>query len=280
MGKEVCESCNSCCSNDDFTKKLALSGVAVVIVWLLISALGPNLGFTKTAQNIYVTSQPAKDTISVNGNAQTTVQPNMAVLSLGAETESNSAKEAQSDNAEIMDGVMTELNVFGISKEKIKTSTFYTEPVKEGSYKCPTSKPECETSEEVYKEVIVGYRTVHTIEAEVSDLNKVGSILDAATNSGANKINGVSFRLSPDKEKEIKKQLLTEAVKDAKDQAEKMANAAGINLGKATSLYESYYYNPTYYTSFAESKAIFAGTEVSSGSLDVSVSVSASFEIQ
>ncbi|MBI5051269.1 SIMPL domain-containing protein [Candidatus Micrarchaeota archaeon] len=250
MEKE--EMCESCCCPDDFPKKLGMTAVAIVLVWLLIGGLSANLGWDKKIQTNYITSQPVKDLLYSNGNAKTTVQPDLAQFTVGAEIQKETAKEAQVENAKIMDEVQKNLQKFGISKEKVKTTTFYTQPVTKGEYKCPETKPGCESFEMTYETKIVGYQTVHLIKVETTDLEKVGDML--------------------------------EAVKDAKQHAEKMAGAVGAKLGKATSISEGYVYTPSYY--YEAEKSLGAvmdsvpSTSISSGSLEVSASVSATFEIQ
>lgn len=276
------EECNC---EDNFPKKLAMVGVTIVLVWLLISFLGSSFGFMKPAQtNYYLSQQPVKDLISVNGNAKTTVPPDIARISVSVETNDSKANIAQEENAKITANVYAALTKLGVSKDKIQTTYFSTQPINEWMYVCPNSKDICDSSEEKYREVFLGYKTTNSIYIETSDLKNVGNLLDALTNAGATRIDGVSFDLSEPKQKEIKGQLITEAVKDAKSQAEKIASASGVSIGKPNSISQSYYYQPVSYENAklsygAALSDYVSATTVSGGTLDVSISVSASFEI-
>ena len=68
------------------------------------------------------------------------------------------------------------------------------------------------------------------------DLTKIGTGLQKAVNAGANNIYGISFTFAePDS---LRDEARTLAIKDATKKAKSMADAAGIKLGKITSINE------------------------------------------
>ena len=67
---------------------------------------------------------------------------------------------------------------------------------------------------------LVGYRVTNTITVETAQLNKAADIIDGGVSSGANRVDNVSFTLSPEKQLEIKDDLLGQAVLNAKKKAE------------------------------------------------------------
>ena len=67
---------------------------------------------------------------------------------------------------------------------------------------------------------MIGYRVTNTISVETNQLNKAADIIDGGVSSGANRVENVSFTLSPQKQIEVKDDLLGQAVINAKKKAE------------------------------------------------------------
>jgi len=86
---------------------------------------------------------------------------------------------------------------------------------------------------------IVGYEVSNVVTAKVRDLAKAGAAIDAATEAAGNDavVQGLWFGI--DDPTELQKQAREQAVKKAKDQAEQLADNAGVKLGKLLSISES-----------------------------------------
>ncbi len=69
-----------------------------------------------------------------------------------------------------------------------------------------------------------------------ADLDRVGALIDAAVEAGANQVNGPSLGVA-DQEK-LYRQALKAAVADARESAQVLASAAGRSLGKVTAIVE------------------------------------------
>lgn len=282
--KEVNACCQGC-SCAGHGKKFVVLFLMVLFTAIIASGVFFYLTKSESKQNIYVSSAIEKSKIDVSGTAKTTVTPDQAETSIGVEVQENTAKEAQAKNAEIMDKVKKALKDNGIKDGDIKTTYFYTQAVTESYWVCPVGLLNCTEDDEIWKTKIVGYKTTHILEVKTDQLSKVGDVLDAVVGAGANDINDVSFTLKEETLKQIKQQLLTQAVVDAKSQAERIANASGVKLLKPLEISESYSYYPIEYRAY-ESEALsamsdyYAPTSVSSGTVDVSVSVSATYEME
>jgi len=84
---------------------------------------------------------------------------------------------------------------------------------------------------------IVGYEALNTVIVRVRDLGAVGAILDVLTQTGANRINQISFGIQkPRPHKDEARRL---AVADARTKAELYAQAAGVELGPIISISEN-----------------------------------------
>jgi len=74
-----------------------------------------------------------------------------------------------------------------------------------------------------------GYIARNTIRVEISRLDQIGRLLDAALAAGANRIDGIDFMAST--ATEARRALLAAAIANARADAEEMAKAAGGSLG-------------------------------------------------
>jgi uncharacterized protein YggE len=76
---------------------------------------------------------------------------------------------------------------------------------------------------------ITGYQAAVQVRARVTDLAKIGDVIKAGTDAGANSVSGPNFTLS--EENPTKFKALDLAVTDAKAKAESLAKASGRSLG-------------------------------------------------
>ena len=152
-------------------------------------------------------------TISVTGTATTSVLPDLVTVQFGVDTESKTAQEAISSNAQIMDTVVSAVQNLGITKEEISTAGFSVYPIYNDTIPDPRTG--------IHKNVLAGYRASNTLYVKTTKLSLAGNIIDTAANAGANRVDNVSFSLSPEKEQSIQDDLLSKAVLNAKSRAEK-----------------------------------------------------------
>jgi uncharacterized protein YggE len=238
------------------TKKTILVAVflAVVVLASACASAAPS------------TAQPAPRTLSVNGNAQASLTPDVAYINIGVHSENADAKEAVASNNVSAQAVTDALKALGVDEKDIRTSNFSIYPQDEWG-------PD---GQKIGTKFVVD----NTVYVTLRDLNKIGDILGTAVSAGANSINGIQFDVAD------KTPFLADArkaaVENAKLQAEDLAKAAGVELGEVQSIS---YYN-TYSSPVAlDMKSVGIGgggasVPVSSGQLTISVDVSVIFEIK
>ncbi|MCI8342375.1 MAG: SIMPL domain-containing protein [Firmicutes bacterium] len=211
-----------------------------------------------------------KRTITTNGNGSVFVEPDTAKVNIGVQTTEQSASEAQSKNAEIMKNVIESLGQIGITKEQIKTSDFFVYP----SYSYN------ENSEGEIK----NYTASNTIEVTTNDLDSVSSIIDTATQAGANNNNGVHFSVKdPSK---YYGEALALAVNNAKTSADYIAKTIGFSIGAPISIseesngysYEKGFYKETAAYDVAENSSGRGSTEIYYDDIEISARVKAVYE--
>jgi uncharacterized protein YggE len=157
-------------------------------------------------------------TITINGEATLYVDPDHASMTLGVVTNGATVGEALRQNNTKVNAVIAAVRAQGVKQNELQTSTFSIQPTH------PTDKD----GRFLYDQ-IAGYEVTNTLTVTVSDLAKVGAILDAASNAGANTSNNVVFEVNNRDELLDKVRVL--AMKNAKHKADMLANAVGASVG-------------------------------------------------
>src|SRR5918994_462580 len=137
-----------------------------------------------------------------------------------------------------------------------------------------------------------GYYTV-TVTLDVPFLRMVtqptpdvnaGQVIDVAVRAGANRVDGIVFFISPDRQQEIRDTLIGDAIANARQRA----NIAAEALGMAVSGVESAIINPIDFPVFsvglregsaAGADSLSAPTQILPGQQEVSTTVSVVFYI-
>ncbi|MBI5227679.1 SIMPL domain-containing protein [Candidatus Micrarchaeota archaeon] len=263
----------------------------MVVFAAFLLALGTIVGAYLLAQGDYAPKvnvgnvNENQNTISVSASATQKVKPDLLLMQLRVQSEAKDAKTAQQDNAAVENKLLARLRALGINDEDIRTTYYNIQPVSESEYVCPKPSPAEDNPPCTYKYKVVGYRAVQGYEISVKDLSKGGSVIDQATSVGTNQsfVDGVSFTLQDSTREQIIKSLLKTASGSAKAKAQNIADGLGASLGKVTSASESgsYYPQPLYYAKdYLSSPEGAAPTPLSPGQVDVSASVSVSYEIK
>ncbi|MGC8833028.1 MAG: SIMPL domain-containing protein [Armatimonadota bacterium] len=203
-------------------------------------------------------------TIVVTGYAEVLAQPDTAVLRLGVETQDASAKAAAEANAKASQAVADAVKKLGISAENIQTAWYNVMPI----YEEPSPRGE------PYKiPKVIAYRVTNTVTVHLRGMvTKVGDVIDAALEAGANRVEGLSFELNA-KDKFVQ-QAVRRAVQDAKRKAQTIAQALGVRLGEPILASEGYAYQVIQEAlQFRMGAAGFGGTPISPGTVQITANV-------
>ncbi len=204
-------------------------------------------------------------TITVNGESQVEIAPDMASVSMGVTNDADSAKTAMADNNSAVSALLSELARSGIDQKDIQTNGLSL-----GPRYVPNSSGVAETK---------GFTASNMVTVNVRDLGKLGGVLDAVVGQGANTLNGISFGLQdpqPSTDEARKK-----AVEDARRKATLYAEAAGLKLGPVKLITENggggQIPGPMYASAMARDAA---AVPVSAGQVSVSASVTVVYELK
>jgi len=159
-----------------------------------------------------------RNTISVQGSAVTTVKPDLAYVAMNIELKEKTAEATREKLAAKLEELRRTMLILSIDSEEVKTTYYglapYTYATKNG----------------MKTDGFVG-RT--GLSVKVKDLNKLGQVIDRVVGLGEVNIQGVSFDLQ--NRNLIEKRLLSEAVANAQEKAQMVANAGGRSLGSLVS---------------------------------------------
>jgi hypothetical protein len=153
--------------------------------------------------------------VRASGEATVTAKPDRAQISIGVVTRAATAQAASAQNAtettQVIDSLKSALGTNG----EIKTTGY-------------SISPQYDYSNQGHPPRVTGYEASNTVLVTDDDLSTLGKIIDAATSSGANNINGISFMLRD--ETPIRQKALTEATERARANAETIARALNLHV--------------------------------------------------
>lgn len=154
--------------------------------------------------------------VVVSASEEVDVAPDRAHLSVSVETRGRTSQLASQDNARIAAAILESLQRAGIAAAQIRTIGL-------------TVNPEYRYPEGGGRPTVVGYQARNSIEVEIRNISRVGSVVDATLAAGATNLSGPSFTLAnPDS---ARREALATAVSRAQADAAVMARAAGQKLG-------------------------------------------------
>lgn len=166
--------------------------------------------------------------ITVTGDSIVKAQPDTAILAVAVVTQGSRALDAQQENATKTDAVVQALKNSAGAGAEVKTSGYSVQP------------------QRMYREgqppTITGYEVRNTVTVTMGDLKKVGTVIDAASQAGANELAGVMFTLRQDRP--ARDQALNEATREAMSKAEVIANALRRRVTRIVEVQEEGFFRP------------------------------------
>lgn len=191
-------------------------GFVVVLVVLALGLLVTGCAGALQAQGP-LPEQPAGNPggVTVVGVGTAYGEPDQATVTVGVETFAPTVSEATAQNQETLAAVMAALDEAGIAREDIQTTNY-------SLY-----------AEQIYgdkgPEGIAGYRVSNQVNVKIRDISKVGDVLAAVTEAGANAIYGVNFAVADPAA--LEQQARAAAMADAAERAASLAELGEVSLG-------------------------------------------------
>ena len=186
-------------------------------VWPLAAALSCALWLS--AANAAEADRPR--TVSVQGQGEVQAEPDRAFITLGVESRKLKLEEARADVARVVDQVLKLTRDLKIDQKLVRSTRV-------------NVQPEYNWDNNARERNLIGYFVSRQIEVELRDLDKLGQLLERATDLGVNQLGDP--RLDSSKRRELEREALAKAVEDARANADTVAKASGGKLGAARTI--------------------------------------------
>ncbi len=187
-------------------------GVVAPVIWMVSRGRGP----VQTAGD-----ERAK--ITTTGSGTVSVTPDEARIMAGIQVRAATAKDASARGAEAMQRVIAALEAQDVPDKRIQTGYY-------GIY------PEYSQSQDNEGARKVGYIATNTVVATITELDRVGAILDALVEAGGDDVTIHGVHLAARNTADAQARARSAAVADARAQAEQYARDLGVQLGAPLSV--------------------------------------------
>lgn len=199
---------------------MTISNKARLVYGLILLAVGALIvactGPAETAATTVTETAVSRGGITVVGQGEAFGEPDQAEVQVGVDVFADTVEEATNQNEATVQQVMDALTAQGVASEDIQTTNYSL------------------WAEQIYgdrgPEGIAGYRVMNQVNVTIRDIDKVGDVLAAVTEAGANNIYGVFFSVSDPAALEAEARAA--AMADARQRAESLAELGNVELGE------------------------------------------------
>ena len=200
--------------------------------------------------------------LRTSGTATVEAPPDQATVNIGVVTKAISAEEAAGRNAAQVKQVLEAVKAVIGKNGKIQTRNYSVYPQRDNRGR-----------------EITGYSAQNSVMVTIFSIDDVGEVLDAATGSGSNQINGITFGLRDDSG--LRAEALQQAARKARADAEALAAGLGLRVKRILSIEEG---QPAtvqpYVRGMAEAMSVRADTPVEAGEVKVRATVTLTVEFE
>lgn len=227
--------------------------IALAAVLLVAAAAVAGVGRPEGARAVEGPSQTG-DSITVSGSGSVSSVPTTAAFSFGVDSRAETARAALAANSREMREVIAAVKAAGgrdVGTQSVSLAQAFG----------PDGVP-------------AGFAASNVVTA-TTDLDRVGALIDAAVEAGANQVNGPSLGVA-DQEK-LYRQALKAAVADARASAQVLAAAAGRSLGEVTTIVEGGGSTPS--PLYEKAAVSDGGTPIEAGTRETTATISVTFAL-
>jgi len=208
--------------------------------------------------------------IRVSASAEVSIQPDHAIVRLGVLAQAADASSAQNQVNETMQRVLDRMREIGMPDRTLRTEDLSLYPVYGDQPYPQRGEPQ--------EPKIVGYRASNVVSVEVGELARIGEVIDAGIEAGANQLQGIVFGARNDAGARAEAMKL--AIEEARIQADAIASALGVRItGVREVIAGGYDVRPPMPYVEARLARDIAATPVEPGQVDITANVTVTYEI-
>jgi len=212
--------------------------------------------------------QPPLSSIRVTAEGKVTAKPDRVELDIGVVTHAPKSQDAATQNARQVDAVLSAVRQATGTTATLKTISYTLNP--EYQYHSgPGSGGE---------PTLIGYIASNIVQVTLDDLARIGGVIDAATRSGANHVQGIRFTVRD--QDAVRAEALRQAATRARAEAEVLAAALGVKVERVLHAEENSPRVAPIYQPMARAVASApVPTPIEAGSLDINAEVTLTVEV-
>jgi hypothetical protein len=244
----------------------------VIGSFAVLAALTASFAVSAFTRSPLVVTTPAATTVATDGSGfqpgifttgdgTVSTRPDTAFITAGVDAQASTASAAQRNLADQAAKLIARAKALGFADRDIKTAGYSIGPMYSNDGR-----------------TITGYQASEQLSLKWHNVDTAGSTLDGLVQDGGATRIGISFGLNDYSAAQA--QARTFAIGAARDRAQAMAKAAGVNLGQVLRVvdYTTGGRTPVQFVPSA-ADAVGSGTQVPVGELDVTVTVEVDFAI-
>lgn len=211
-------------------KSALLTAVFTTVMIFLV-----NLVYT----HFYPSIDTSKQTpFTVNGTGTATAKPDQAQISFSVTKTATTLQDTQNQANSSTNTIVSDLQKLGIAKSDIQTNNYNSNPNYATTDTDGTNEPAILYRPVQPNQTILSYTVSEDVNVDVKDQTKVNTVIDTITKDNAENIAGPNYTFSDAKEQSLENQARTQAIANAKQKAQSIAEASGIHLGRILNVQE------------------------------------------
>ena len=198
--------------------------IGLVLVFVTVISLYFFMKFVnEIKQSSFIGSgATATNRLVVSGNGEASAIPDIATINYTVQEQAKTVAEAEKKATDKANKSIDFLKKSGVDEKDIKLANNSFNPeydygVQCYSYPCPTQKP-----------VITGYSISRSITVKIREIDDSGKIVQGLGEIGVSNLNGPTFGI--DDEDGVKESARKDAIDNAKEKAQKLADDLGVKL--------------------------------------------------
>jgi uncharacterized protein len=255
-------------------RKIMVIGLVIISLMLVAGLVGCSSGAVSGGSlELKGGLNNQQQGIWTTGEGKISVVPDVAILTLGIQSQEDSVSLAREKAAVAMGAVIAAIKAQGIEDKDIQTQNFniYQNTRWNGD-----------------KEEVTGYRVTNTVVVKVRKVEKAGDVIDKVVEAGGDltRVNGISFTI--DDPQPYYEQARDKAFDYAATKAKQLAEKAGVKLGdvlymtesSATNNYGIAYRNYAVAGDAMPAPSVATPSNISVGQLEISATVSLGYDIK
>ena len=168
------------------------------------------------AQEMGMMKMERPRTITVAGSGHVSGEPDKARVQLTVQKSNPSMEKARADALVVVNRFLALTRKLGIDPKKVRTTNAFV-------------NPEYRWEQSTNQQILTGYMVQRQLEVEVTDLEKLGALIEGAVDAGVNNVSPPM--LDSSKRRDLNRQALAAAAKDAQVNAQAIADTLGVKLG-------------------------------------------------